>query len=597
MANCLVPSCPCSHYEGPEKGRVLAYRPDCGGCGHQKTLHRLPTNTDEVIMRELLAAESVPCCSLIPMSQLPSMKHFSSYDLIPIPPDEADNQAPSNVFCLCKGFVPNMPSILHQFTSVSFETIQSSLPSVPCTRCTHPLLMHQKTHPSHYLCEQRVLGLKGSLSLKRVTLPSPGLVDLALGPDKRIGFVAVTQTDSSYQLVLFDKILAAEGKGVKRRSGRLAKRANATNRVEEEEEEKAAESDTSVSQQMIDFFNTALEAATPINEYLNQEPTTVCGYWTDTPTDHASSQFVVAVGTEGGVTIHIPSDGSYRNIETLQGVTVLHFLTVDNTLMLCVGEGESSGAIKCWGLKNDSTALLTEFNNIETSVTNLLWIEHNNYLFAGTELGQVYLFQLKSSADDKMENGQNGERDVGFSLELCQKIQSCLGPVTALHFCHSQRLILVGSADNDIHVLSLTTLVENLGKPGKDSLLTKYFPLKKKRADKLVHCARMKGHQSFVNSITGYCANVLSLGWDSYAMFWSPTEIGQEVATAIKLQGSSSSFQKQELSSSTVEPSLLYKLGVEQYLNNVPCGLWGILDECVVTVYQGTGKQLIIALY
>ena len=43
-------------------------------------------------MRELLAAESVPCCSLIPMSELPSMRHFSSYDLIPIPPDEADNQ-------------------------------------------------------------------------------------------------------------------------------------------------------------------------------------------------------------------------------------------------------------------------------------------------------------------------------------------------------------------------------------------------------------------------------------------------------------------------------------------------------------------------
>lgn len=80
-------------------------------------------------------------------------------------------------------------------------------------------------------------------------------------------------------------------------------------------------------------------------------------------------------------------------------------------------------------------------------------------------------------------------------------------------------------------------------------------------------------------------------------MFWSPTEIGQEVEAAVKLQGSSSSFQKQELSSSTVEPSLLYKLGVEQYLNNVPCGLWGILDECVVTVYQGTGKQFIIALY
>lgn len=125
--------------------------------------------------------------------------------------------------------------------------------------------MHQKTHPSHYLCDQRILGLKGSVSLKRVTLPSPGLVDLVMGPDKRIGFVAVTQTDSSYQLVLFDKVLATEGKGVKRRSSRLAKRANATNRVEEEEEDKA-EPDTSVCQQMIDFFTTALESATPINE-------------------------------------------------------------------------------------------------------------------------------------------------------------------------------------------------------------------------------------------------------------------------------------------------------------------------------------------
>ena len=158
-----------------------------------------------------------------------------------------------------------MSSILHQFTSASFEAIQSSLPSVPCTRCTHPLLMHQKTHPSHYLCDQRVLGLKGSVSLKRVTLPSPRLVDLAMGPEKRIGFVAVTQMDSSYQLVLFDKVLVTKGKGVKRRSGRLASRANVVNRVEEEEETKA-ESDTSVCQQMIDFFQTALETATPINQ-------------------------------------------------------------------------------------------------------------------------------------------------------------------------------------------------------------------------------------------------------------------------------------------------------------------------------------------
>ena len=97
-----------------------------------------------------------------------------------------------------------------------------------------------------------------------------------------------------------------------------------------------------------------------------------------------------------------------------------------------------------------------------------------------------------------------------------------------------------------------------------------------------------------MNSITCYRGNVLSIGWDGYAIFWSSSEIQEEVKT---VTSSRRHFEEEEWSGGTVQPSLLYKLGVDHYLSNIPCGLWGVMDESVVTVYQGMEKQLILAMY
>ena len=56
-----------------------------------------------------------------------------------------------------------------------------------------------------------------------------------------------------------------------------------------------------------------------------------------------------------------------------------------------------------------------------------------SYLIAGTELGEAYLYQIKIDDEDK---GREGEE---CTLELCQKIQSCLAPVTALHWLHNEQ--------------------------------------------------------------------------------------------------------------------------------------------------------------
>ena len=159
-----------------------------------------------------------------------------------------------------------MSSIFYQFTGASFDSIQSSLPSVPCTRCTHPLLVHQRTHPSHYLCDQRVLRLRGRVSPGGLTLPSPRLVDLVMGPENRVGFAAVIRSDSSYRLVGSEKVLEIEGarKGAKRRSGRLAGRTNVAN--ETKEVETNLKSDASIFHQLTEFFNAALENAMPIDQ-------------------------------------------------------------------------------------------------------------------------------------------------------------------------------------------------------------------------------------------------------------------------------------------------------------------------------------------
>ena len=112
MAVCVVPQCRCVRYQPNDQSkgytryyryvsyalffinsRLIAFKPDCGGCGHTRSLHRTPTPNDTLITEELRLAASIPCCSLIPIPDLPAMSDFfSPYDLIPVPPDEMDAQ-------------------------------------------------------------------------------------------------------------------------------------------------------------------------------------------------------------------------------------------------------------------------------------------------------------------------------------------------------------------------------------------------------------------------------------------------------------------------------------------------------------------------
>ena len=131
------------------------------------------------------------------------------------------------MLCLCEGFSStHVASILHQFSNSSLNDIHESLPRVKCARCTHPLLTHQKTHPSHHLCDLKQLRLKSTVSIQGITLPNPKLITFHV-VDHLMTVVGVVKRNSTYEFICNEMLIAVTKKDDKlRHSLRLHGRHN-----------------------------------------------------------------------------------------------------------------------------------------------------------------------------------------------------------------------------------------------------------------------------------------------------------------------------------------------------------------------------------
>lgn len=101
---------------------------------------------------------------------------------------------------------------------------------------------------------------------------------------------------------------------------------------------------------------------------------------------------------------------------------------------------------------------------------------------------------------------------------------------------------------------------------------------------KIVICSTPLGHQSFVSSILLHCNSIASIGWDNHLIIWSSDDINRATMSG------------NDDDAIDIEPDALYKLGPQDHVTLLPCGMYSVNDMVLIS-YQGFNRLLSFGLY
>ncbi|XP_071794012.1 uncharacterized protein [Asterias amurensis] len=538
----------------------------CANCKHSIDCHRPSTSLDKLITNTLTGRVGLQCRLQMDKDdkQMTPMSINDSDDAgigawfepTNIDPDDDDGIIAMKV-CRCRGFcLDNLARICQKYHGFTAEIVTPFLSQTPCQRCSHALTLHRLPNEQ----EKAALELKKKNNLTLSGVMSFGTCDNfasqeaihALLPhssdpyEMGMARVETSSTESGFSVI----ISLSPPSSVNDQSSGGKKRKQMGN-ILKEVKQKMKRRKTNEGAFSSPESDSSKEDGSPsgdvnfpkkiINDLTLQgkgQAVVHCG--TDAPTalelctvqiKRKKRIILLAIGsTSGSVVVHSVSTENCQemNIEgSMKGPTsaVTKLALHPSESSLYSGHMDGTVAIWLWDVKPMKMSLIDTRRDRKCRVSALTATADRKYVAVGYQNGDVLLYETVAKTTDSPRKASVPQPTSSSNLKLISSCCIAYGAVTSLAWHPNKIIVAAGGEDDNVTVFYMFTKATNTRRRG--TIMHFFSPKKHLKPNTFYKCAILKGHKSFVSSVTFDPQGdlLLSAGWDGQVLLWSAAEI------------------------------------------------------------------------